>query len=423
MKKITGKIALVLAGGGLTGAVYEIGALRAIDDLLMDRTVNDFDIYVGTSAGSLVASFIANGVSPEDMLRVIDGTHPGGGKVERKHIFNLNWLDYVQWGVKLPAKLALAWSHYLRHIGDMTLFDLLWSLSEALPSGMYDPMGLDEFVRQGLQALGHCNSFDELQRKLFIIATDLDSGQRAIFGPGYLDAPISTAVAASSALPMVYKPVRIGASEYIDGGLRGTASIDLAIEQGATLVVCINPLVPFDNHGHQKIPFLGDDGGHLSEKGVQSIANQTLRIMLHSGLHYHIKQIRRAHPEVDVILIEPSPEDYQMFFYNIMRYSARTIVARHGFESVTFDLAMEYATYKEILARHGIPISRRLVIEELAEITNSNYDAQVIRRILEARKPRCGPNRRDTPICQLTQALAQLELTIEALAQEQSQAS
>jgi predicted acylesterase/phospholipase RssA len=52
------KIALVLAGGGLTGAVYEIGALRAIDDLLVDRTVNDFDIH-GTSAGSLVASFIA----------------------------------------------------------------------------------------------------------------------------------------------------------------------------------------------------------------------------------------------------------------------------------------------------------------------------------------------------------------------------
>ena len=52
----SGKTALVLAGGGLTGAVYEIGALRAIDDLLVDRTVNDFDIYVGTSAGALVAS-------------------------------------------------------------------------------------------------------------------------------------------------------------------------------------------------------------------------------------------------------------------------------------------------------------------------------------------------------------------------------
>ena len=423
MRNLKGKTALVLAGGGLTGAVYEIGALRAIDDLLMDRTVNDFDIYVGTSAGALVASFIANGVTPEDMLRVIDGTHPNGGKVERKHIFNLNWLDYIHWGVKLPVKLTLAWSNYLRHIGDMTLFDLLWSLSGALPAGLYDPLGLDKFVKQGLQVLGHSNHFDELARKLFIIATDLDSGERAIFGPGHQHAPISMAVAASSALPMIYKPVRIGNNEYIDGGLRGTASIDLAIEQGATLVVCINPLVPFDNHEHQTIPFLGGHGGHLSEKGVQSIANQTIRIMLHSGLHYHIKQIRRAHPEVDIILIEPSPEDYQMFFYNIMRYSARTIVARHGFESVTFDLSMDYPLYKEVLARHNIPISRRLVIEELAEIANSDYDPRVIRRVLEARQPRCGPKWRDTPLCQLNQALAQLELAIDEIAQEKAQAN
>jgi predicted acylesterase/phospholipase RssA len=58
------KIALVLAGGGLTGAVYEVGALRAIDDLLLDRTVNDLDIYVGTSAGAVVCSLLANGLSP-----------------------------------------------------------------------------------------------------------------------------------------------------------------------------------------------------------------------------------------------------------------------------------------------------------------------------------------------------------------------
>ena len=51
----------------MTGAVYEIGALRAIDDLLVDRNVNDFDIYVGTSAGAIVASFLANGISPETM--------------------------------------------------------------------------------------------------------------------------------------------------------------------------------------------------------------------------------------------------------------------------------------------------------------------------------------------------------------------
>ena len=58
------KTALVLGGGGFTGGVYEIGALRAIDLLSVNRTVNQFDVYVGTSAGAFVASMAANGITP-----------------------------------------------------------------------------------------------------------------------------------------------------------------------------------------------------------------------------------------------------------------------------------------------------------------------------------------------------------------------
>ena len=65
------KSALVLGGGGFTGGVYEIGALRALDLLSVNRTVNEFDVYVGTSAGSFVAAAVANGVTPEEMMRVI----------------------------------------------------------------------------------------------------------------------------------------------------------------------------------------------------------------------------------------------------------------------------------------------------------------------------------------------------------------
>ena len=178
------KTALVLAGGGLTGAVYEIGALRAIDDLLIDRTVNDFDIYVGTSAGALVASFIANGLSPEEMLQVIDGSHPSATTIERKHLFNLDWQSYFKWGLHVPVKLVEAWSHYLRHINDMTLFDLFWSLSEAVPAGFYDPTGLERFVQQGLYDLNFTNDFYQLDRELYIIATDLDSGRAGSFWQG-----------------------------------------------------------------------------------------------------------------------------------------------------------------------------------------------------------------------------------------------
>src|ERR1700759_883689 len=65
------KAALVLGGGGFTGGVYEIGALRALDLLSVSRSINAFDVYVGTSAGAFVAAAVANGVTPEEMMRVI----------------------------------------------------------------------------------------------------------------------------------------------------------------------------------------------------------------------------------------------------------------------------------------------------------------------------------------------------------------
>ena len=411
------KTALVLAGGGLTGVVYEMGALRAIDDLLIDRTVNDFDIYVGTSAGSIVASGLANGISPEVLLQAIDGTHPEIQPIKRQHIYNMNSRELMRISMRLPRTLTSAWAHYLRNINDMTFLDLLWSLAEILPSGIYDGMALEEYLRKMLTEFGQSNRFDDLDRDLFIIATDLDTGDRAVFGQGYSnDVPISMAIAASSALPIVYKPVKIGDKEYIDGGMRGNASLDLAIEHGAKLVICINPMVPYDNSDRQSIPFFGPDGGYLSEKGIQAISNQVTRIIGHSSLHYHVKHLRRQHSDVDIILIEPHADDFQMFFYNIMRYSSRLTVARHGFEAVTIDLAEDFPTYKQILARHNIPITRRLVIQELAEIQNSGYDPGVLQRVLEARQPGCGRGRKDSAQCRLSQSLAQLDMILEQMA-------
>jgi NTE family protein len=408
------KVALVLAGGGLTGAVYEIGALRAIDDLLVDRTVNDFDIYVGTSAGALVASFLVNGLSPEEMLAAFQDAHPDFSPPKPWNIFRFNNREFLRRAALFPRTLASAWVHYMRHLDDMTVVDVIWSLMEGLPSGMYDADALERYVRQWLGTQRCTNDFDELEPEFYVIATDLDSGERIVFGPDQNGKVlISEAVAASSALPLVYNPVRVGENDCIDGGLRGTASLDLAIERGAKLVICINPLVPYDNRDRDSIPFLGPDGGHLSRKGARFIAAQAMRIMMHSSLQYHVKQLRRQHPDVDIILIEPRRDDYQMFFYNIMRYSARLTVARHGFESVTVDLAEDYAYYKKVLARHGIPLSRRLVISELAAIQDSSYDPEVIRKILESRQPRCIRRNRDTPICQLARTLAELDLVLD----------
>ena len=409
----TGKIGLVLAGGGITGALYELGALRAIDDLLLDRTVNDFDIYVGTSAGAFVSTLLANGESPENLLTAIEGSSKLVEPIQPHHLFGLNYSDLLQWSLGLPNKIFSAWWQYLLHLGDMTLFDLLWSFSSAIPAGLYDTMILERYTRQALDTLGKTNQFQELSKELYIIATELDSGNRVVFGNGERgDVTISMAVAASSALPLLYKPVRIGDSEYVDGSLRGNASLDLAIEHGATLIICINPLVPYMGDVRFNRARKTKQPDYLSQQGIQAVANQALRITSHAGLYYHIKQLRRAHPEVDIILIEPKSANQEIFPENIMRYSARLSAGRLGFESVTVDLAEDYPYYKQLLARHNIPISRRLVIEEIREIQQSGYKIEVIRRVLEARSQNCGKARRDKPICQLNRTLAELELAL-----------
>lgn len=374
------KTALVLAGGGLTGAVYEIGALRAINDLLVGRTVNDFDLYVGTSAGALVAAGLANGMTPQMMLQTMGGTQAGMRPIRRRDIFTFNSAELLKRLKDVPRMLGTTLHHYRSHPEDLNILDFLWVAADSLPSALYDSMSIERYVRALLASTGRSNSFDRVARRLNIIATDLDSGERVVFGHGGLeDVPLSLAVAASAAVPLLYTPVRIGGREYVDGGLRGNASLDLAIEKGARLVVCINPLVPYNDRAMEL-----DGRGYLSDRGMQMVADQVLRIVLHSGLHYHVKQLRRRHPDVDIILIEPQPDDFQMFAANIMRYSARMTIARHGYESLTRDLAADYHFYKDTLARHGIAMTPRHATQQLARMEAAGYAAEVVGDVLQS---------------------------------------
>src|SRR5665811_262136 len=101
------KTALVLGGGGFTGGVYEMGALRALDLLSVNRTVNEFDVYVGTSAGSFVAAAVANGVTPEEMMRVIVQQVPTPFPDARvSALLRPNYREFLAKGVVLPVRVV-----------------------------------------------------------------------------------------------------------------------------------------------------------------------------------------------------------------------------------------------------------------------------------------------------------------------------
>jgi NTE family protein len=380
------KTALVLGGGGFTGGVYEIGALRAFDLLATNRTVNEFDIYVGTSAGAFVSSMIANGVTPEEMMRVLNRDLPSPLRdIDLGTLLRPNFSGFLKSGLMFPFKLASVLREMAENLGEVSAVDLATGLAGALPKGIYSGRGIERYVAQMLGDPDRTNDFRLLEPELYLTATDLDSTERVVLGEGeWADVAISEAVAASGALPGIYEPVEIKGREFIDGGILSTTNVDVAVERGAKFVVVINPLVPYINNFEKYIPTItGSRARRVSDMGLVAIANQTFRLLSHDRLHRAVEIWEERYPGVDIILIEPEFDDELMFGTSILDYSARLQIAKHGFESVTMKLARDYDRYKSVAERHGIEISARRVRHVLDQVEREREKLSAWRRVLE----------------------------------------
>jgi len=380
------KTALVLGGGGFTGGVYEIGALRALDLLAVNSTVNNFDVYVGTSAGSFIAALCANGVTPEEMMRVVtrQGT-PSFKDIDIGDLLRPNLVEFARKGALMPLRaLALA-RQLLSQPGGVSLMDVVMGLADGLPSGLYTGAGIESYLHKVLSEPGRTDSFAELACELYLTATDLDTCERVVFGvEGSEETPISTAVRASGALPMVYAPVQVNDRELIDGGIVSTTNLDLAVQAGAKLVVVINPIVPFVNDFSTTVRTMrGTRPRRVSDMGFAQIGYQVFKLVAHQRLHELAKHWEERYPGVDIVLIEPEPTDELMFQTSMMSFTSRVEIARHGFESVTKQLAGEYDRYHEITARHGIDISAKRVRQVVEHFDEDREQVSAWRKILE----------------------------------------
>ncbi len=366
----------MLCGGGITGLTYEIGALRALDDLLVGSTVNDFDIYVGTSAGSLVAALLANGITPTEMALGLEGSPSRVRSPSQWTIYQPNIGEALGRLLKLPRVIReIAWE-LARHPGRLNPIDVLGMLSPLLPSGIFSSDELVRYLEEILGSDGCTDDFRKLAAELHIVTCALDSGRRVVFsrlsGRGHV--PISLAAAASSAVPVLFKPVQIDGVDYVDGGIKGISAIDVAVARGATLIVAINPIVPIDAT-HLSPPNGVRDlvGEHLADMGMRGIYNQVFRGMLHDGMLDHIRLVRSEHPDVDILLIEPRPDDEKMFFHEVMSFSARLMVLQHGYESVSNGLYDTWGYLRRILPKHGIHISRRNIERKPVQVPVESY--------------------------------------------------
>lgn len=335
------KRALVLAGGGVIGGMYEVGVLAALDEDLPRFRANDFDLYVGSSAGSVVAALMANGVPPLVVYRILeegrdDPLNFHSGAVYDRGAFAGAARSFAQliWAVgkNLVTGLKLDWP------------DLLARSQDSMPSGFFSVAQLEEFIRRSFALKGLSNDFRRCPRPLMIPAVDLDRAERVVFGAGGLaETPISAAIAASSAIPGFFAPYSVGGRDYVDGDVGHTGHADIAVDAGATQIVIVNPLVPLRSRRDEPPP--------LRQHGLYGILEQVGRINSQNLLELGLRELALRRPDVEIHLIEPPPGESPLFGPSM------------GFEASRLALQFGYTSTKRWLAGPGAGPAARIASE------------------------------------------------------------
>jgi predicted acylesterase/phospholipase RssA len=357
------RIALALSGGGPLGAIYEIGALCALEESLKGIDFTQLQHYVGVSAGGFIAAGLANGITPRELCAAF---------IEDNHIaaetFDPSWLmmpaygEFARRGIMLPALLFSALWQVTA--GRKPFIQALQRLGPGLPAGIFSNEQVNVQLERLFSQTGRTNDFRQLRTQLTLVATNLDSGEAVPFGrPGWDHIPISKAVQASAALPGLFPPVEIEDNYYVDGALKKTMHASVALEQGIDLMLCLNPLVPFDATSPQVAKVmrrgLSAEKHHIPrivDGGLPAVLSQTFRSLIHSRMVLGMRQYEHAYPDTDIILIEPDHRDPELYLANTFSYSQRRHLAEHAYQQTRQMLRSHKTGLSAKLWRHGITL-------------------------------------------------------------------
>jgi NTE family protein len=273
----TPRVAFV-GSGGATKGIAHLGVLKALEDLGLSP-----DVFVGASTGAIAGAFFAQGFTADQM---VDWLRPF-------------WHRKEDGALKGRYLLGAPNAEQMRSPGWLT-------------SGFFSIDRFERFLRERLPV----NDFRKLSRPLLVTATDVDGRGRVVFGRGYSEeVPISQAVAASSCVPVIFRPYRIGDRYYMDGELVRTLSIDLAVEAGADVVVISNVYRP-----------------HITRPGERSIAHasmgavvrQTANVILSEKEKRGIDLIHRLYPHLTILNVSADLGRFSFF----SRRHARQLLQR-----------------------------------------------------------------------------------------------
>jgi NTE family protein len=380
------KVGLVLAGGAITGGAFKVGGLRALDEMFLCRrgagghrapfALNDCDVFVGLSAGSVLAAVLAAGVSPDEILRIVMGTSQIYEPFRRRDFMAPEPGDWARRLARMLGHEEILLSHWISGATDAetvapytlrkTLVKMLVSLARGAPVGLFSTSRLGAYLRRNMRRAGLTDSFADLYertgKELMLTAVDVNRGEMIVFGHDepYGQVPISDAIRASCALPGWYQPVRIpnpraeevGEPRFldlVDGGLVRTANVRLAAEKGADLIICYNP---FTRIRYER------EGRSLVDHGPYALASQLFRVLLGARLDLAKELLYRDETiHADVIFIEPADDDYVFFRMNPLRHSNQQAAAEHGHRAIRAAIQVNHSRLEEVFANHGIEVT------------------------------------------------------------------
>jgi NTE family protein len=354
------RIGLACAGGVVEGAFYEIGALSALEEAVEGLDLTRLHAYVGVSAGAIIVSSLANGISVDEIRRAILAREDPALELRPEYLFTPAVGEYVRRAGSVPWILAGALRDYLSRPADLSLLGALSELKAALPVGLFDNAPLGRYMARVFSARGRSDDFRDLPAILRLVAVNLDTSELVAFGgPETAHVPISRAVQASTALPGLYCPVEIDGSWYIDGVARRTLNASSALDAGTDLLFCVNPIVPVD----LRVGAAEGTRESLVDHGLPAVLSQTLRTLVHSRMRTAFRRYEHTHQDADLILLEPETEDPTLFFSNLFSFSSRYRVCEYAYRSTRAYLLREADRLRPVLHRHGLEL-RMEVLED-----------------------------------------------------------
>lgn len=365
------RIGLAIAGGGPVGAMYELGALRALDEACDGLDLTRLDCYVGVSSGAFFAAGLANRMDTAELCRIFISGESEDVRFRPEAFLRPALGEYLRRAASLPRLARRLAQDVWSGRTDSRWSDLLNRVGSLVPTGLFDNDEVERFLREVFTRRGRSNDFRTLERPLYVIGVDLDSGEAVRFGDkGWDDVPISRAVQASAALPGLYPPVELRdkrgrTRHFVDGALRRTMHASVVLDRDVDLMLGINPLVPFNpgtdaNEDAQAHRF---SDRRIAQGGLPGVLSQTLRTMLQSRMQVGLARYPQQYPHIDQLVFEPNAADRELFYTNVFSFSARRRISQLAYRNTLADLRKRRGVLEPVLARHGITLREDVIAD------------------------------------------------------------